>query len=584
MAMPSRSQSAWPAWLTWGAPAGLGLLVIIYEVVYQATVEHARPLVIFYLEIVVFGLLGPWAIWRLARQLVRFDAAGQAAAVQIAALRAHEHYLAAFIASSADAIVGLDPHGQIAVWNRGAETLFGYRAHEALGRSASALFVPPGEPRATWEQITTSEIAHNCELVVCTRAGRELPVEITFIPPRAVAGLWPGGIATLHASRRFPALAAEDQRRGQELTALYAVSAAMNQAPSLKEALTQALNRGLAVLHLDSGRIYLLDGQTGHLSLAAAQGDPPRLDPHDPAITSGACLCGLAAPGGDTLQVSELGHDLRVTREACRRHNGQACAAVPLLAKERMLGILHVTSQRPAAFDAAEMALLRSIGAQIGVAVENMRLREEARRAEALSTLIQEMHHRIKNNLQTVADLLSLEISASRSAEARKSLHDSISRIKSIAAVHQLLSLEQLRLTDITELARQVCDISLRHLVRPGQQVNVEINGPAIYLPSKQATALALVMNELVSNALEHAFSADTLDGRLTVTLAQDGPRVTVSVADNGRGLPADFDLDANRGLGLQIVRTLVEKDLAGTLRLMPESEGGSRVTLTFFR
>ena len=126
------------------------------------------------------------------------------------------------------------------------------------------------------------------------------------------------------------------------------------------------------------------------------------------------------------------------------------------------------------------------------------------------------MHHRIKNNLQTVADLFSLEMSASPSPAARKSLHDSITRIKSIAAVHELLSLEQLRLTDITELARQVCDISLKQLVHPNPSGDRwRSTAQPSTLPSKQATALALVMNELIANALEHTFSLTGHDRRL---------------------------------------------------------------------
>ena len=120
---------------------------------------------------------------------------------------------------------------------------------------------------------------------------------------------------------------------------------------------------------------------------------------------------------------------------------------------------------------------------------ENMRLREEARRAEALSAVIAEMHHRIKNNLQTVADLLSPEMLNSTSPEARRSLHDSINRIKALPPCTGCCHPEQLRLTDITELARQVSEIALGHLTRPGQEVQAEVTGPPIYLPSKQATA-----------------------------------------------------------------------------------------------
>jgi len=182
-----------------------------------------------------------------------------------------------------------------------------------------------------------------------------------------------------------------------------------------------------------------------------------------------------------------------------------------------------------------------------------------------------------------VADLLSLEMSTSASPEARQSLRDSIGRIKSIAAVHQLLSLEHLRLTDITELARQVCDISLRQLIRPDRRVAAAIRGSSIYLPSKQATALALVMNELIANALEHAFE-DGRPGHLTIELQQEGPQIVVTVSDDGRGLPDDFALHQNNGLGLQIARTLVEKDLAGALNLERSPEGGSRATVTFYR
>jgi two-component system, sensor histidine kinase PdtaS len=463
MSSRTRIRPAWPVWLVWALPAGIGLTVIGYQVVYQVAINSARAPGVFWGEVLVFGFVGPLVAWLLLRQLA-LDAA---------------------------------------------------------------------ESRA--------------------------------------------------AAARIESLAAEERHRAHEMTALYVVSAAMNQALSEEEALTGALGRVLDVLGLASGRIYLLNPDSGSLTLATAQGESALLNPGETTIKLGECLCGVAAQTGELQHAFSAISDPRLCGP-CRNHTGYACAAVPLLAKERPLGVLHVTGRWHEEFVESEMALLRSIGAQIGVAVENMRLREEARRAEALSTLIQEMHHRIKNNLQTVADLLSLEMSASPSPAARKSLRDSITRIKSIAAVHELLSLEQLRLTDITELARQVCDISLKQLVHPNRQVSAEIHGPAIYLPSKQATALALVINELIANALEHAFSLNGRDRRLEIGLAQDGAQVTVTIADNGRGLPPDFNATGRRGLGLQIVEALVTKDLAGTLQLSTRAEGGSLATLTFYK
>lgn len=392
------------------------------------------------------------------------------------------------------------------------------------------------------------------------------------------------GNGTLTANTPQIATSAEDQRRTRELAALYAVAAAINQALTEQEALSQALKQVLPVLKLSSGHIYLWDAAAKQLVLAAAEGEPPRSDPDAGPEVADVCACDLVAVSGDPFTALDAERAAEVVLHGCRRYRGYACAAVPLLAKESALGVLYVANRQGAPFTEGDMALLRSVAAQMGVALENMRLREEARQAEALTTLIQEMHHRIKNNLQTVADLLSLEMSSSPSPAARKSLRDSITRIKSIGAVHQLLSAENIRLTDITELARQVCDISLRHLVRPDQRVEAHIEGPPIYLPSKQATALALVMNELISNALEHAFSFVGQHGRLEIRLAQDGPQVTVTVRDNGRGLPPDFDISRTRGLGLQIVRTLVEKDLAGTLSFEPGKNGGSQVTLVFYK
>jgi two-component system, sensor histidine kinase PdtaS len=333
----------------------------------------------------------------------------------------------------------------------------------------------------------------------------------------------------------------------EDLGVFGAISIAMAEAPTLEAAAAAALRTTLERLYLDSGKVYLLDIESQKWVLSAAL-------------------------------TSELAAQEPQVQTLC------ACMAAPLFTGRQLLGFLYVTSRKEEEFSEARKALLRAVGAQIGILVENERLREAAQRAEALATLIQEMHHRIKNNLQTVADLLSLEMSTSPSPAARKSLRDSISRIKSIAAVHELLSLEQLRLTDITELARQVCDISLSHLVRPDRLITADINGPAIYLPSKQATALALAMNELIGNALEHAFSLSGRDGRLTIVTAQDGAQVTIAISDNGRGLPPDFDLVSRRGLGLQIAQTLVEKDLAGTLRLENNPSGGVRATLTFYK
>ncbi len=194
-------------------------------------------------------------------------------------------------------------------------------------------------------------------------------------------------------------------------------------------------------------------------------------------------------------------------------------------------------------------------------------------KADTLNAMMQEMHHRIKNNLQTVADLLTLEMSRNPRPEVQESLRDSITRIKSIAASHEILSAEQVGSTDITELARLVSENARRSMVRLDQHIDIDVDGPSIFLTSKQATAFALVLNELVSNAIEHGFR-DRTEGRIDIALDGDAEDVWMRVQDYGAGLPPEFDLPTSPGLGLQIARTLVEKDLRGKIGMTDSSEG----------
>ncbi len=200
-----------------------------------------------------------------------------------------------------------------------------------------------------------------------------------------------------------------------------------------------------------------------------------------------------------------------------------------------------------------------------------------------LLCLIQEMHHRIKNNLQTVADLLSLEMLQGADAPATERLRESISRVKSIAAVHELLSLDSTELTDIRRLAQKIIDTSARPLVDPQKMIAFSVEGPSILLSSKQATALALVMNELINNSLEHAFKGRQT-GSVAVALAETADGIEVTVRDDGVGLPAGFGTNgaSGEGLGLQIARTIVAKDLNGKLELI--SAGGTTARVRFAR
>lgn len=217
-----------------------------------------------------------------------------------------------------------------------------------------------------------------------------------------------------------------------------------------------------------------------------------------------------------------------------------------------------------------------------GVAAENARLYQESRqKADTLEMLVLEMHHRIKNNLQTVADLLELELMQGSHHTPEQSLQDSIARIKTIAAVHEYLSVEQTRLTDVRQVAQTVFPAAARSIVRPGQQIEIQVTGDALFLPSGKATSLVLALNELVTNALEHAFPAKTA-GHVQVDFQADDGLVQVQVSDDGVGLPPGLEPLQAESLGLRITRSLVEKDLEGVLRF--RNDQGAVAVIRFYR
>ncbi len=197
---------------------------------------------------------------------------------------------------------------------------------------------------------------------------------------------------------------------------------------------------------------------------------------------------------------------------------------------------------------------------------------EEANRR--LEILVQEAHHRIKNNLQTVADLLSLQAGVC-SDSGGSCLRDSIQRIKSIAAVHELLSVEQAESTDVLQLARRLLEMAIRNVSVPGQRITGSVGGDDLRLASKQATALSLVLNELFNNALMHGL-AERPEGHISVHVQAQNGQATLAVWDDGRGLPLDFAWETHEQLGLRIARTLVKRELGGEFALQDNGEGAT--------
>ena len=287
-------------------------------------------------------------------------------------------------------------------------------------------------------------------------------------------------------------LYAEAQRRVHELEALARISEAVSESLYLEESLEAIVKTTMSAVDATGAALVLDDGR-----IAWPEGRP------------GA-------------------HALRL----------------PLRWKRRVIGELVCDRDTP--FTAADRQLLEAIAHHAAVALEHGR-------AVMRGVLAQEIHHRVKNNLQTVASLLRLQ-ARSPGVDPHKALTDSVNRILAIAAVHEVLTEHREDDVDLHELIDRLRAMLVQGLVA-GKSVEAEL--ASVSLAGDRATALALVFCELFGNALEHGGAI------VRIELGRDGESVTLTIADDGPGLNGGAD-----GIGLSIVRALVRDELGGTLEL----------------
>jgi two-component sensor histidine kinase/putative methionine-R-sulfoxide reductase with GAF domain len=236
---------------------------------------------------------------------------------------------------------------------------------------------------------------------------------------------------------------------------------------------------------------------------------------------------------------------------------GKHAVRLALRSKGRQIGELVCDRDTP--FSEEEQELLASIARHASVALEHGR-------AVMRGVLAQEIHHRVKNNLQTVASLLRLQARSAEPIDPRKALDDSVNRILAIAAVHEVLTERRDDDVNLSELLDRLRAMLVQGL---GAAKHVEVRLEPVELAGDRATALALVFTELLQNALEHGGDS------VRVELERRDGEVVLAIADDGVGLAGE-----TAGTGLSIVRALVRDELQGRLSL--SDEAGTRAEVVF--
>ncbi len=197
---------------------------------------------------------------------------------------------------------------------------------------------------------------------------------------------------------------------------------------------------------------------------------------------------------------------------------------------------------------------------------------QKQRELNVKAAIIQEVHHRVKNNLQNIAAILRLQARRVQSEEAKQHLTDAVNRVLSMSVIHEFLSQDEHRSISLRDVCQRIAGQVTHVSSHPEQEIHIQVGGPNIRLPASQATPAAMVVNELLLNAVEHGLR-DQRRGAIQILLRDLGDAVELVIEDNGQGLPAEFNLKATSSLGLQIVQTLVTDDLKGKLQLESISE-----------
>jgi len=209
----------------------------------------------------------------------------------------------------------------------------------------------------------------------------------------------------------------------------------------------------------------------------------------------------------------------------------------------------------------------------------------EVRRRDRLllskEATIREVHHRVKNNLQTIASLLRLQRRRLVTEEAQSALAESERRIRSIAIVHETLAREASDFVKFADVIEPLVEVVQEATTSEEMQISFEVSGDAGTLPGEIATPLAIILNELMQNAVDHAFQANEKgikQGTVSIELERNSQGLAIVVSDNGRGLPDDFNLETSEGLGTSIMKALVTSELGGTITMVNGAEGGTVV------
>ncbi len=377
------------------------------------------------------------------------------------------------------------------------------------------------------------------------------------------------------------------RRRQRELELLNSASRALTAPLDLDEVLNTVLNRVQQIFGVMACSVWLMDPEKKYLACRQATGVKNEMV-IGWTLRLGQGIAGWVAKTGESTMINNTLEDDRYFSGVAEKINLdiRALLCVPLTTKEDIIGVLQVVDTEVDRFRLSELHLMESLAATAAIAIDNARLYEQARQDAATKTaLLDEANHRVKNNLAAIMGILALELQKSYDKEDdyQALLRDLLGRIQGMATVHSLLSDAKWSPLSLRRLIEEIIHAALSSSPI-SHRIKVYLTAPSdpILVAPRQATNLAILINELTTNSIKHAFH-NRKQGVISVDIEmqeKNGKQITLHYHDNGPGWPDSVLNGTSSGVGMRLMHLIAQGPMLKEFTM--KNEKGAAALLEF--
>lgn len=478
----------------------------------------------------------------------------------------------------------LDKDGVIVEANLAGADLLGRPKKELLQQPLDRFVAPPGQKKfaAHCTQVFETKSRQICELELVGQDGSRIDARLESIPA-TIKG-------SLHHCRTAVSLITEQKRtekmlaqRNRELELLNMAGQTIVSSLNTDEILTTILEGVRHILDVVACSVWLVDPATNELvcrQVTAPQNEIVlgwRLAP-------GQGLAGWVVEHGELLNVPDAQVDERHFKTISEQVGLKlrSILTVPLRIKQDIIGVIQVIDQAANRFDATDLRLVESLAATAAVAIDNAKLYEQAvHNAETKAMLLNEVNHRVRNNLGIIIGLLYLEqqyVDEKERDICEPVMQELANRVQGLATVHDLLSASEWTPLPLMNLARQIVYACLQTLTG-NKHITLTVTPSPIEITPNQAHSLALVINELATNAVKYAWP-DQERGHIVLKSNLEEDMIVFEFRDDGHGYPQDVLNQERSNIGFELIRNIVRRGLKGEITLC--NEQGAVTTIRF--